>query len=139
MNKFLLSVMFLACVFLAVSCAAAVPVDNPAQANASVKDPNQWDFGTIKAGATAAHEFTLTNNSGKDLAIKDISTSCGCTVSEIQKKLLKPAESTVVTVKFNSKGYSGDTQQFVYVNTDSPETPIIRFIVKAHVASLQNK
>jgi len=44
-----------------------------------------------------------------------------------------PGESTPVEIKFNSKGYSGDIQQFTYVNTDDIDNPVIRFIIKAHV------
>ena len=101
------------------------------QANASVQDPHVWDFGAVKAGAVLEHAFVLTNDSAKDLVIKDTTTSCGCTVSEIKKKQLKPGESTTISIKLDTKGYTGDVQQFVYVNTDSMDKPIIRFTVKA--------
>ncbi len=96
-------------------------------------DPNAWDFGKVKQGEIAAHNFTLKNDSDKTLNIKSVNTSCGCTVSEVKKKVLLPGESTTLEVKFNSKGYSGNVQQFAYVNTDRTVDPIIRFTVKANV------
>jgi hypothetical protein len=106
--------------------AAVAPISSAAQ-------PDLWDFGAVKAGSIPEHEFVITNDSAKDLAIKDTTTSCGCTVSEIKNKLLKPGESTTVSIKLDTKGYTGDMQQFVYVNTDSMDKPIIRLTVKAKV------
>jgi len=98
-----------------------------------IPDPYAWDFGQVKQGDLLNHDFVLENESGKTLTIKDVNTSCGCTVSKVEKKILSPGESTKIEVKFNSKGYSGITQQYVYVHTDSLDKPIIRFIIKAEV------
>jgi hypothetical protein len=97
------------------------------------QDPCLKDFGLIKAGEVAKHSFTIKNESKEVLNIKDVSTSCGCTVTEIKNKMLKPGESTLVDVKFDSKGYSGAVEQFVYVSTDSLDESLVRFIIKANV------
>ncbi|MDD2927776.1 MAG: DUF1573 domain-containing protein [Candidatus Omnitrophica bacterium] len=96
-------------------------------------DPYAWDFGKVKPGEVVAHSFILKNGSPKALRITGVNTSCGCTVSEVKKKILLPGESTPVEIKFNSKGYSGAVQQFTYVNTDDVDKPVIRFIIKADV------
>lgn len=100
---------------------------------AQISDPYTWDFGKVKEGQLLKHDFILRNNSGKALTIKDVNTSCGCTVSKVEKKVLKRGESALIEVKFDSKGYSGQTQQFVYVNTDDLDNPVIRCIIKANV------
>jgi hypothetical protein len=92
-----------------------------------------WDFGRVKQGVVLKHIFILSNDSGQDLIIKDVTTSCGCTVSKVKKKALKPKESTDIEVSFNTKGYFGKTRQFVYVATDNIEVPVIRFIVEAEI------
>lgn len=120
-SRWLLAVGLPVFIFLQTNCFAQEP------------DPNAWDFGKVKQGEVAKHSFTLKNDSGKTLNITSVNTSCGCTVSEVKKKVLLPKESTAVEVKFNSKGYSGDVQQFAYVNTDRADNPIIRFTVKANV------
>ncbi len=96
-------------------------------------DPYTWDFGKIKQGEIVTHKFSLKNESAKPLNITAVNTSCGCTVSVVKKKVLLPQESAEVDVKFNSKGYLGAVQQFVYVNTDNVDNAIIRFIIKANV------
>jgi hypothetical protein len=96
-------------------------------------DPYTWDFGQVKQGEVLEHEFSFKNQTSKILNIKSVNTSCGCTVSQVKKNTLQPGESTSLGVKFNTTGYSGLTQQFVYVNTDNLDNPIIRFIIKAQV------
>ncbi len=98
-----------------------------------IADPYSWDFGQAQEGEVLKHTFVLKNESEKTLTIKDVNTSCGCTASKVEKKILLPGESTEIEVQFNSKGYSGLTQQYVYVHTDSLDKPIIRFIIKAEV------
>lgn len=99
------------------------------------EDPYTWDFGQVKPGEVVTHDFIFKNETGKELKIKDTNTSCGCTVSAVEKKTLLPGESTKISVKFNSQGYSGAVQQFIYVNTDNLDNPVIRFIIKANVAN----
>lgn len=96
-------------------------------------DPYTWDFGQVKQGAVLKHNFILKNDSNDILGINSIHTSCGCTVSESEKKSLMPQESTPIPVSFNSKGYTGPVTQFVYVNTDSADLGIIKFTIKAEV------
>lgn len=96
-------------------------------------DARAWDFGRVREGQIVKHAFSLKNESDKTLTIKDLHTSCGCTASEIKKKALGPGESTEILVSFDSKGYSGEVKQFIYVNTDDIDNPVIRFIIKAEV------
>ena len=96
-------------------------------------DPYTWDFGQVKQGEVVSHNFILKNDSAKTLKITGVNTSCGCIVSEVREKVLPPQESTKIEAKFNSKGYSGAVQQFVYVNTDDIDKPVIKFIIKVKV------
>ena len=98
-----------------------------------IADPYSWDFGRVNEGEVLKHTFVLKNESKKTLTIKDVNTSCGCTASKVEKKIILPGENTEIEVQFNSKGYSGLTQQYVYVHTDSLDKSIIRFIIKADV------
>ncbi len=91
------------------------------------------DFGIVKAGEVVKHSFIVRNNSQRVLRIRNVSTSCGCTVSEVKNKFLNPGESTFVDVKFDSRGYSGMVRQFVYVSTDSLDESLIKFIIEAKI------
>ena len=92
-----------------------------------------WDFGQVREGDVLKHEFIFENITERELQIKDVNTSCGCTVSDVKKRLLSVGESTSLDVEFNSKGYSGVVKQHIYVITDDPEEPISKFVVKGTV------
>ncbi len=92
-----------------------------------------WDFGRIKFGEVAKHVFVYKNDSAVDLNIKGTSASCGCTVSKVDKQKLSPGEEANLEVAFNSFGYSGEVRQFVYLNTDSRDNPVVKFTIKADV------
>jgi len=120
---------------LQIVCAAA-PIDPQKGKNQEEKkqdDPYLWDFGKIKAGEVAKHDFVFKNSGTKALTIKNVQTSCGCTGSKAEKNILTPGESTLIEVKFNSAKYSGPVQQFIYVNTDDVDNQIVRYIIKAEV------
>ena len=104
-----------------------------AYAGINIADPNEWDFSRVKQGEILKHDFILKNESGKVLNIKSVDTSCGCTVSKTKKTVLLPQEAALIEVNFDTKGYLGPVQQFVYVNTDSLDNPLIRFIIKADI------
>jgi len=120
-----------------------------ASAERRPRDSSLWDFGKVKEGKVLKHAFILKNESKNVLEIIGVHTSCGCTVSRVKKSRLSPGESTTLDVEFDSKGYSGPTQQYVYLNTDSLDASIplsingernrtidksiIRFIIKANV------
>lgn len=92
-----------------------------------------WDFGQMKEGLILKHDFLIKNESQKALNITGTNTSCGCTVSKVEKNTLSPGEATLIEVKFNSLGYSGPVEQYVYVNTDDAGNPVLKFTVKAQV------
>lgn len=96
-------------------------------------NPNEWDFGKVKQGEVLKHDFLFKNKTLGILKITGVNTSCGCTASQSDKKTLKPGESTAIKVSFNSRGYSGAVQQYVYVNTDNVDSAIIKFVIKAEV------
>ncbi|MCX5715126.1 MAG: DUF1573 domain-containing protein [Candidatus Omnitrophica bacterium] len=108
--------------FLSVVYAADNPPVNP-QVNAQAKDEEThvWTFGKINEGEVAKHEFVLKNESKAVMNIKEVTTSCGCTTSKLQKSVLDPNESTVVEISFNSKGFNGAVQKYAYVKTDNTD------------------
>lgn len=92
-----------------------------------------WDFGPVQENIILKHEFIFKNNTPQMLTIQNVSTSCGCTVSEVKQKILSPGESTTIGVSFDTKGYKGSVEQYVYVNTDSLDNPVLKYIIKAQV------
>jgi len=123
-------------VALSLSITGCFAQTNPQVKTELANPPQQqdvWDFGPVKEGLILKHDFLLKNESGKPLKITGTHTSCGCTVSKVEKNTLLPGEETLIGVKFNSAEYSGPIEQYVYVNTDDAENPILKFTVKAQV------
>jgi hypothetical protein len=98
-----------------------------------VEDSYLWDFGSVKKGEILKHDFRLKNDSERILNIGAANASCDCIVAGVKKNKLAPAEETQVSVQFDTAGYHGSSEQFVYVNTDDPVNPILRFTLRADV------
>ncbi len=123
--------------FILVGCRAAIQPQNSVfreeKAKEGAIDPYVWDFGKAKEGKVLKHNFIFKNEAKGNLKIEKLGSSCGCMVPQAKKKILAPQESAIIEVNFNTKGYSGEVSQFVYVNTDNSLNPIIRLTVKARV------
>ncbi len=62
----------------------------------------EFDFGKIKqSGGEVKHEFTVQYNGKTPIKITGVPTSCGCTTAKIEKDILNPGETTIITVEFD--------------------------------------
>jgi hypothetical protein len=127
--------LYLLALILLFPSAGCYSNENPSVKQGQEEPSNTWDFGVAKQGEILKHSFFLKNESPKPLNIKEVHTSCGCTVSAVKKMKLLPGEETEIEVKFNTMKYVGEVRQFVYLNTDSLDKPVIRYIIKADVKS----
>ncbi len=100
-------------------------VENPATASpdSSSKDnypvfqfeTERHDFGTIEQGEKIAYAFRFKNVGKGDLIIRSAQGSCGCTVPEFPKDPVKPGESGVIDVTFNSEGKEGQQEKTITI------------------------
>jgi hypothetical protein len=79
-----------------------------------------WNFGDIDPNLTYDHTFVLTNDTDHDVTIIKTATSCGCTIANVSKTLIKPGESTGVQVRIYYQGKSGQSMSSVSLLTDDP-------------------
>ncbi len=84
-------------------------------------DEDHYDFGTIKQGDVITHEFKFKNTGKGPLLIRKVTTSCGCTTTFYTRDTIKPGQSGVLRVKFNSTGKMGKQQKIITVVTNSPD------------------
>ncbi|MFH0935423.1 MAG: DUF1573 domain-containing protein [Candidatus Omnitrophota bacterium] len=124
---------FLLGAFLISSYAAPAVTQEGLKKEVQADASRSWHFGRVKEGEVLEHKFEFRNKTKRPLKIEDVFTSCGCTVSEVKKKKLSPGESTQISVKFKTKGYSGPTKQFVYIKTDDLAEPLVSFIIEAEI------
>ncbi len=89
-------------------------------------DKMVYDFGRITEGDVVKTQFKFTNTSKVVLLISHAQPSCGCTVPTTPKDPVKPGESNVIDVVFNSIGKRGETIKTIAItaNTKPRETTI---------------
>ncbi|MBN1912980.1 MAG: DUF1573 domain-containing protein [Candidatus Omnitrophica bacterium] len=97
------------------------------------QDPYFWDFGKVRAGEVLKHTFNLVNNGNTVMKLKRIDTSCGCTLSRTEKDVLAAGQSMPLEVTFNTQGYSGEVEQFVYVYAEGSDSAVFRFMIRADI------
>lgn len=88
-----------------------------------------FNFGKMIEGEKTSTIFYFKNTGTKDLVIKKVRVSCGCTVVSLSSKILKPDEIGELKIKFDSTGLSGDIQKSVYIHSNDPENPIVQLII----------
>jgi hypothetical protein len=89
-------------------------------------EKNEHDFGTIKEGEKIAYSFKFKNSGKVDLLISNARGSCGCTVPQYPKMPIKPGDSGVIDVTFDSQGKTGhQAKQITIVANTIPSTTIL--------------
>ena len=89
---------------------------------------NVHHFGDIKQGDKVHYTFVLKNSGHRNLIIRRLKTSCGCTVVSPEKRLITPGESVPLKVTFDSEGKRGRQNKAITVITNDPKqsTSILR-------------
>jgi len=80
--------------------------------------------------------FTVTNEGEKAVRIARIKTSCGCTGSIINKKIIGPGESTEIVATFNKGKRQGLNRNRLQVYLDSQPEPIVTLLMSARIPTL---
>jgi hypothetical protein len=80
------------------------------------------DFGEANSGDEVSAAFEFENAGDSKLVINNISTSCGCTTSKLEKLEYEPGEKGTIPVKFNTRGYSGKVTKTLTVTSNDEET-----------------
>ena len=85
------------------------------------------DFGKIIQGEKVTFAFKFKNTGKSLLLISNVSTSCGCTVTDYPKEPVKPGGSAKIDVSFDSEGKRGPQNKTVtvFANTQ-PNSAVLR-------------
>ena len=86
-----------------------------------VFEESTFNFGTITEGEKVNHTFKFRNDGKQDLFIRKISTSCGCTVVNKKTDVIKPGESSVIDITFNSSGKSNRQNKSITIICNDPK------------------
>ena len=85
------------------------------------------DFGKIIQGEKVTYAFKFKNTGKSLLLISNVSTSCGCTVTNFPKEPIKPGESGKIDVSFDSEGRRGPQNKTATVMANTqPNSTMLR-------------
>lgn len=92
----------------------------------------EHDFGAFKEdGGKVAAEFKFINESDGPLTIKNVRSSCGCTVPEYSRKEILPGDTASVTAVYNPSGRPGRFSKTLVIklSDDTEERLLIKGVV----------
>ena len=87
------------------------------------------DFGKIKEGVQATHEFEFVNTGKGALIISNVAASCGCTTPEWTREPIMPGKTGKVTASYNSAGRPGNFNKTITVVNNGEVSQIILTIL----------
>ena len=120
--------LFLAALAFATAGYCQTSLTPQVTANADLADPvfetQNFDFGKIKVGIPATHEFKFVNKSKVTMIITDVKASCGCTTPSWTKDPIPPGGQGYVTATYNAAGI-GAFNKSVTVTANVPNNMII--------------
>ena len=97
-------------------------------------DKDVHDYGTLEFGSDGTCQFTVTNNGTEPLIISKCKGSCGCTVPTCDKTPILPGESSVITVKYDTKRV-GPINKSVTITSNAVNSPTKVVRIKGSVNS----
>ncbi len=101
----------------------------PAQEKSAIIhfENKKHDFGQInpQKDSIFTTTFFFENKGNTPLIIQKITTSCGCTVPEWTKEVVKSGQKGSIRITFNPKGYSGKFSKSIFVKSNAEKDVII--------------
>ncbi len=85
------------------------------------------DFGKVTEGEKVSFDFHFKNLGRAPLIISDVQSSCGCTVPEWPRGIVKVGEGGYIRVVFDSKGQKGEFSKHVVITANTyPNKTILK-------------
>jgi hypothetical protein len=116
----------------AVLLAAALAGPAAAQPRITV-EPELLELGVLQQFETRDLKVTIRNDGSDLLEIRDIESTCGCTVPELNTTELAPGAATTMDIHFNSKTFQGKQTKYVHVYSNDPRRPSVDISLTADI------
>ena len=99
------------------------------------------NYGKVEKSSNGERVFVFTNVGDKPLIIKNIQSTCGCTVPEKPEKPIMPGEKGEIKVSYNTKIVGGFSKTItIFSNAKTPRKMIrIRGIVTKGISLEKEK
>lgn len=84
------------------------------------------DFGTVREGEKLVHTFIFRNTGKENLLVKNVTSSCGCTVAKWTRNELYPEGRGEIEITFDTSGKPGKQVKTVTMETNGvPSVKVI--------------
>jgi hypothetical protein len=87
---------------------------------AALVSQTEHNWGTVERGAQLSHQFTITNPTGKDVRIKNVSPSCHCVSPMVTDYTIPPGGTSIIDARMNTSGFLGSKTVTITVTFDRP-------------------
>lgn len=84
------------------------------------------DYGKVSQNSNGERIFVFTNIGDQPLIIKNIQSSCGCTVPKKPEKPIMPGEKGEIKVSYDTKRLGGFSKQITIFSNAKNPTKVIR-------------
>lgn len=108
---------------LTIKCNVVLPEQTKIEGPHIQFQQTQHNFGKVQEGKVYTHSFQFSNTGKQTLQIKDVKSSCGCAVTSISSKELKPGESASLKVELDTSKRKGRMSRTLTVISNDPEDP----------------
>jgi hypothetical protein len=111
--------------FVAVSCSQTSKKSAGKQSGALIEfETTEHDYGTIPYRGDGTYEFVFKNAGKEPLVLKNVRSSCGCTVPEWPKEPIKKGEKSKIKVSYNTR-ITGNFSKSVSVYPNASDAPFV--------------
>ena len=93
------------------------------------------DFGDIAFSSEGSYEFVFTNTGRKELLLRNVKSTCGCTVPEWPHEPVAPGDTAGILVKYDTRRV-GAFSKSVYVYSNAVNSPN-RLLIRGRVETAQ--
>lgn len=95
-------------------------------------DKEVHDYGDVPYNGDGTCEFKVTNTGNEPLILSKCKGSCGCTVPKCDPNPILPGESSIISVKYDTKR-SGPINKSVTINSNAVNDPAKVVRIKGNV------
>jgi hypothetical protein len=100
-----------------------------------VVDGVEYNFGVMDSRGAGSHEFVFKNAGTSPLVLTKGSTSCKCTLSNVDESPIPPGGSANVKVEWVGKGLVGEFHQTATIKTNDPVQGVVTLTVVGRLAA----
>jgi hypothetical protein len=136
--KKILSVMAITAFVISISCSQTPGQAAGDKEGAAIEfEVGEHDYGTIAQGGDGTYEFIFTNAGKEPLVLKNVRSSCGCTVPEWPKEPILKGEKGKIKVSYNTR-ITGTFSKSITVYSNAGDKPVV-LVIKGKVESAEKQ